>query len=426
MDQTRIVQLKNGLRLVCYRLPYRNIVSINVRANAGTRCEPEEASGIAHLVEHLLFQGTVQRPGSFAITQQVEGLGGEMLGATHTEYTSYWLNTPRNHLAQTLPIFLEMLRHPLFASESVEQEKTVILDEIAEAQEEGWRQAQTLLDQAIWADHPLGRSITGTRESISSISAPQIRDFFSQHYSPDRMVIAIVGDIAAEDIFPLFEQYWGDWNNPSASTQDFTPPQGRSPHPFLHQGREEGIVHLALGCKIPPLNHPDLGAYTVLRTLLGEGMSSRLYTALRGNAGLCYSLECGVDELRHASILTISIAMQSENILSIAECIRAIFQDLRAGYIYQQELERSRGQAIGQLLRQADDVMSQAYTLALSSYLTNTAVTLEKQLDQLARVDADSLRQAASITFRPENIYAGAIGPLTEDIWQQCQQVLTN
>jgi len=424
MSQAEIVQLDNGLRLVFYRLPHRNTVSVNLRVDAGSRCEAEEQAGLAHLVEHLLFQGTHRWPSNYALTSQVELLGGEMWGATDPEYTSYWLHTPRHHLSQALPIFLDMLRNPLFAAQSVESEKQVILDELAEAAEEGWQQAAFLLDKALWPSHPLGRSLLGYEDTIRSLHADDTRAFFARHYCPDRMVAAVVGDVRPEKVIPLFDYAWGDWKT------DFLPsshkaPSSHSPTPLLHQGQDEGLLHLMLGFETPPLDHPDLGAYTVLRTLLGEGMSSRLYRALRGDAGLCYSVESDVNELRHACVLYIYLAMQPSNVLPVLERVCEIYHSLSVGSISSAELEHSRGQAVGRLMMEADHVVFHARTLALSTFLTGYALSVEKQVAQLGRVGLDELCRVAGETLCPENIHAAFVGPLDEQTWQRCQEIIT-
>ena len=423
MSQAEIVQLDNGLRLVFYRLPHRNTVGINLRVDAGSRCEAEEQVGLAHLVEHLLFQGTHRWPSNYALTSQVELLGGEMLGATDPEYTSYWLRTPRHHLSRALPIFLDMLRNPLFAARSVESEKEVILDELAEVAEQGWQQAAFLLDKAMWPGHPLGRPLLGREEAIQSLHTDDARAFFAQHYSPDRMVAAVVGDVRLAEVIPLLDHAWGDWRT------DFLPPihkapSDRSPTPLLHQHQEDGLLHLMLGFEIPPLDHPDLGAYTVLRTLLGEGMSSRLYRALRGEIGLCYSIESGVDELRHACVLYTYLAVQPSNILEVLQRVCEVYHGLGVGEISSTELEHSRGQAIGRLMMEADRVLFHARTLALSTFLTGYTLSVEEQVVQLECVGLDSLRRVAGETLHPENVRAVFVGPLDEQTWQRCQEII--
>lgn len=425
MNQLETVHLvDNGLRLIVYRLPHRNTVSVNLRVDAGSRCELEEQAGLAHLVEHLLFQGTHRWPSNYSLTSQVESLGGEMQGLTHTEYISYWLNTPRVHLFPALLTFLDMLRNPLFAAQSVENEQKVILDELAEVTEDGWSQAELLLDKALWPGHPLGRPSLGNKETIQTLHAGDAQTFFARHYSPDRMVVAVVGDVLLKEVSALFDHAWGDWRTDSLPITHKAPAD-RSPAPLLHQDRDDGLLHLMFGFKTPPLEHPDLGAHTILRTLLGEGMSSRLYRALRGDAGLCYSVECDEDALRHACILYVYLATQPSNVLKVLRRVCGVFRSLSIGEISYKELEHSRRQVAGQLMMRADRAASHARMLTLSTFLTGCVFGLDEQIAQLERVDLDDLIRVARETLQPENVHAAFVGPLDEQTWQRCQEVIT-
>ena len=423
MDGLQIKYLNNGLRLVFYRLPYRQTVSINVRVDAGTRREAQQSGGIAHFVEHLLFAGTA-RPESPSAIQMVEALGGDLFCATHTEYTSYWLNVPRKYYIQALPYFLEMLRHPTFTKERIEQEKSVILSELAEKQEEPWSQAQLLLDQALWGNHPLARSTLGREETIGAFTLQQIQDFFTSCYAPERMTIAVVGDIDPAEAFPVFALHWSDWSPSSEPILSVDTQPELSEQPFVRLRGNEGTIHCYLGLKLPPLHSSDHSACHLLSTILGGGMSSRLYSELRDNAGLCYSIECGVDDLRHARILYIYFAAHPENFEHIVERIIHICSSLSAECLSRDEFERNRQFAIGKLLMEMDDVRFHARTLALSTFLANSPVTLDEQIQGLESLDARGFQRVMQQVLVPGNLAIGAIGAIDDALWERCQTLL--
>jgi predicted Zn-dependent peptidase len=180
-----------------------------------------------------------------------------------------------------------------------------------------------------------------------------------------------------------------------------------------------------LGLKAPPLNHPNWAASTILNTLLGWGMSSRFYTTLRGDAGLCYSVETDVDEFRHTCILITYLAMHPSHVEEVLQRVCAVYHAVSRGDISSEELERSRGQAIGQLLMAADRPLFHARTLALSTFLTGTTVSVEAQIAQLARVTLGDLRRAAEEIICPERVRASFVGPLDEGRWKTYQEILT-
>jgi predicted Zn-dependent peptidase len=184
------------------------------------------------------------------------------------------------------------------------------------------------------------------------------------------------------------------------------------------------MLHAMLGITIPSLNHPDWGIYTILRTLLAEGMSSRLYTALRGNDGLCYSIEGDLDEFRHACVVTIYTAMQPGNVLKVLEKICQVFASLRAGEFSPEDLEKARRQVIGRLMIESDDVQSHARALSLSTFLTGKPLGMAEQIAQLKRVNIEQLRQVAYEAMPPENLYGGFVGNLDAQTWQRCQDIV--
>lgn len=419
------VKLANGLHLVVNRLPHLHTVSVNVRADAGARHETPEQAGLAHLVEHLVFQGTHRWPSSFALTSQIESLGGDMFGATHTEYTSYWLNVPRDYLLEALPVFWDVLRNPLFVPQSIENEKAVVLNELMEANEQGWQQAQVLLDKALWADHPLEGPVLGKEETIRRLGTEDVLAFFGHHYAPGRMTAAIVGDVQLDEILASLDDAWSDWSTGLPSTQ-YGETGWRSHSPLLHQNRDEGLLHLMLGFKTLPLDDSDFGACLVLRTLLAEGMSSRLYTVLRGDAGLCYHLDSDLDELRHTCVLAIYLSVQPDRVLEVLGKVWEVFQALSSQRISEMEFERSRRHAIGKLLMSADRATHHARLLALSTYLTGHTLSVEEEVAQLEHVTLDDLCRVASRILHPEDLHAAFVGPLNERVWQQCMDMSTS
>ncbi len=288
------VELANGLRVIIGHLPSRHTVSVNLRVDAGARREPAQQRGLAHFVEHMLFQGTAHYPSSYALTSRIEMLGGELSGMTHAEYTSYWLETPRMSLEASLPAFQEMIREPLLDSADIEREKRVIAEEIAEAEDDGAYQAQALLDAALWREHPVGRSPLGSTVAIQQIGAADVRAFFARHYTPRRMIFAVVGDRPADIVLEHLDRAWHDWS-PGAPSPPGAPPAPATSNRIRLMERDDTVAHIVLGIPIPPLSAPNFGAYQLLRTLLADGMSSLLFTALRGRDGLCYHITSDLD-----------------------------------------------------------------------------------------------------------------------------------
>lgn len=424
LEQIHPVKLPNGLMLFIFPLPHFQTVCINIRTDSGARREADHQQGLAHLVEHLLFQGTPQYPTNYALTSQVEALGGELWGATHTEYASFWLYAPQEYLLQSAPLLLQMLRTPLLDPNYVETEKGVILDEISENQTDLWHIAQLQLDQTLWRGHPLGRSVLGQAATLQNLTQADVQAFHAQHFTPDRMVAVVTGNVEPRHIEDLFQTHWGDWQ-PASSAAPLSPPPLNPSRPALSRSRDKNIAHVMLGIPIPPLHHPDTGAYTVLRTLLAEGMSSRLYTELRSRANLCYSIGTEIDELRHACVWIVYFAAQPDNVLRAVEIICNTLAALRDGAMSVAEFDRSRGQAIGKLLIEADKVDAQARHLGLSAYLTGRPISIAQSIDQLRQVTYADVHRVAAAVLKPEHIHVSAVGRIAPQ-WQRIKQCLAH
>lgn len=414
-----IIQFESGLRLVIHPLPHLNLASINVRVDAGSRCESPSQAGLAHFVEHLLFQGSQRWPSAYALNREVEILGAEMWGASHTEYCSYWLNAPYVYLPQALPVFLDTLTHPLFPADSIARERGVILDEIAEMAENGSVQAQFLLDEALWREHPLGRRPIGSAETLAALTLEDVRRFFNQHYTPERLVIAVVGNV---DRAALIEACGAAWPGLPTNTEtpNITPPAVPAAN---HRRVEHGgnVVHLTMGLAGPPLNHADAGCLLVLRTLLTEGMSSVLFTQLRSESGLCYSISSYLDELRHATVFAIAVTMQPANLEEVVQRICATLGRIANGGTIATELELARRQAIGQLMMQSDQAYHHARTDSLSLFLCGELVTTTDTIAQVEAVDISRFQQFVGALLQPANLHLSLVGSVSAEIWQACQ-----
>jgi len=421
--QTKLIKLASGLQLVLYQSPYKNTVSLNMRIAAGSKWDPQGKLGLAHLVEHMLFQGTKTRQSSYALTSQIESLGGGLFGATHQEYCSYWLNIPHRYFTQSLPIFTDMLSNPLFSADSIENEKKVIIDEIAEIDEQCWYTAYQLLDQALWPSHPLGNSIIGTKEGVQALSQSDVQSFFYQHYTPERMVAAVVGNISENEVINLFEQLWSHSADKISDVYRPNEPILSSAR-VVHKHNESNVAHLALGIKLPPIDDASWGAIMILQALLGQGMSSLLYTTLRGK-GLCYSVDSDLDEFCHSTILSIYVATKPKQTITVIEEVVRTLHVLTTIGITEKQMDDVRKLCIGTTLMQADKAKFHSRLLSLSTFLTDKTLSVSDQITQLEQVTLNQLRELIHEALRPSNLFGGFYGLLSPSVVNTCQDLMT-
>jgi predicted Zn-dependent peptidase len=424
MNDVNVMQINNGLTLIVQPLAHHRTVSVNVRIDAGSKRVAKEKAGLPHLVEHLVFEGTNSRPSYYELVSPIEQLGGSLFGATHKEYASYWLNTPHHTVQDTLPVFLDMLINPLFDEDSIESEKEVIIEEYAELQDSGVEWSLLLLDQALWDQHPLGFSQIGTPETIKALNQTDIQTFFQKYYQPAHMVCAVVGNVQTAEILDIFQRTWNHESYSPSPTSHLPAPTASS-QPILHHNQESHVLHTAVGFKAPPLDHPEYYALFVLQTLLLEGMSSKLYLALR-ESGLCYSVDGEIDELREACVLVAYLATQPTKITDVLQKVCHILHQSSLGKLTEKELVQARGQALGKLIMSEDATQAHARSLALSTFLTGQTISLEEQIDQLSQVTLEHLQQVAHDCLQGQNMHVGFVGPLDDSTLHDCQTIITS
>ena len=211
-DQTyRKTTLDSGLRVITCNMPHTRSATMAVLVGTGSRYEDEAQAGISHFIEHICFKGTEKRPLPQQISETVEGVGGALNGSTDQEITTYWARVALPHFPQALDLLVDMLRNSRFDPEDIEKERRVILEELNMVKDAPNQWIEVLLDQLVWPDHPLGRDIGGTRESINSITRNQLLDYFHAHYSPGNTVVSVAGAIDHDEVVDALASRLDGW-----------------------------------------------------------------------------------------------------------------------------------------------------------------------------------------------------------------------
>ncbi|HWP28647.1 MAG TPA: pitrilysin family protein, partial [Chloroflexota bacterium] len=205
--------LANGLRIVTATMPHTRSVSINFFVGAGSRYETDDIAGVSHFLEHMLFKGTARRPTPREIAETIESVGGIMNAGTDRELTVYWCKVPSPHFARTLDVLADNLRHSLFASEEIEKERAVIIEELHMVEDNPSDLVGVLIDEVLWPDQPLGRDIAGSEETVRAIQREHLVSYLQQQYVPANTVLAVAGNVTHEQVVTEAERLLGDWEN---------------------------------------------------------------------------------------------------------------------------------------------------------------------------------------------------------------------
>src|SRR4030095_6565243 len=314
--------LDTGLRLITESMPHVRSVSIGVWLTRGSRHETDEQSGIAHFVEHMLFKGTGTRSAE-DIAQAIDSIGGQLDAFTAKEYASYYIKVLDEHLPLAIDILSDIVRNPAFSPDDIEREKKVVLGEIKMVEDTPDDLVHELFTQGFWENHPLGRPILGTKETVESFNAELLRDYFQGVYTAKNLIVAAVGNLEHDRVRELVEEKFGSLVETGEPVSDRAP---QVVPKILVRNKELEQSHLCLGVGSYPQNHDDRYASYVLNTLLGGAMSSRLFQNVREKRGLAYAVFSGLSAYRDAGSFTIYAGCANE---AVGEVVDLVVDELR-------------------------------------------------------------------------------------------------
>ncbi|HEY6055907.1 MAG TPA: pitrilysin family protein, partial [Gaiellaceae bacterium] len=279
--------LPTGLRVLTAEMPHVQSVTCFVMLAAGSRYETAETRGIAHFAEHMFFKGTERRPSAKDISSEVDAIGGEFNAFTGKEYTGYYIRCAAEERDTALDVLVDMLRHSKFDAEEVDREKGVILEEMNMYFDTPRDYIGSLYEDLMFGDNPLGWETLGKRETVKAATRETFLDYVGQWYRPDRMVVGVAGKLG-DGLLDEVERLLGDLDGASEGAPPPAQlPNGAGPRVRVHH-KDSDQAHISLGVPSYPLEHPDRYTLQLLSTILGSGMSSRLFTEVRERRGLAY------------------------------------------------------------------------------------------------------------------------------------------
>ncbi|HWI40750.1 MAG TPA: pitrilysin family protein, partial [Verrucomicrobiae bacterium] len=314
--------LDNGIRVVSESIPHAHSVSIGIWVSNGSRHERRESGGIAHLIEHMLFKGT-QRRSSLDISREIDSVGGVLNAFTSREYVCYYAKVLHKFLPQALDLLADIFLNAVIADEDLEKERNVILQELGMLEDTPDDVIHDLFCRNFWMDHPMGRSILGTEESVSSITREAALAFKRDSYRGENIIISVAGKIDQVDLQKLIPPYFRDV--PGGSAEKCLPVTGyRRASELLERELEQ--VHLCFGMPALPQAHPQRFAGFLLNTILGGGMSSRLFQEIREKQGLAYSVYSYLSAYSDTASMVIYAGTGEERVMEVLDII---FRELR-------------------------------------------------------------------------------------------------
>jgi len=400
--------LANGVRVVTEAMPEVRSASIGFWIGAGSRDEPAELAGSSHFLEHLLFKGT-DRHSALDIAEVFDAIGGESNAFSSKEYTCVHGRVLDRDLEMATDYLGDMVAGPAIRPDDVASERRVVLEEIALRDDTPDDLIFDVFAEDVFGDHPLGRPVLGTVETVSAASSESVREFHRAGYHPRNIVVSAAGSIEHDRLAEWITSLFPDDERPALRREPVAAAAGRRLH-VLEKESEQ--VHLLLGGLGYSREHADRFAWEVLDILLGGGMSSRLFQEIRERRGLAYSVYSYRDLYQETGMYGVYAGTMPDNATEVLKIAEGVLDDLQADGPTEAEVQRAKGHLRGSLILSLEDSANRMSRLGKSELVRGEILTVD---DLLARVDAVSVPDVARVAadlFRPEGRVLTVVGPV--------------
>lgn len=404
------VTLGNGLKVITCPMPHTRSVSVLFFVMSGSCYETDEVAGISHFIEHMCFKGTKKRPNSMAISEAIEGVGGIMNGGTDRQLTSYWCKLASQHLELAIDVIVDLLRYPLFRTGDIEKERQVVIEEINMSLDSPQQRVCMLFDELMWPGKPMGRDVAGSKETVSAITKKQMLDVLKGSYTPDNMLVSIAGDFKPARALDMLNTALDGWKKGSQPEYLLSKPKQGKPR-LRMEFRETEQMNLMLGVEGYSMFHPDRYAVDLISMILGEGMSSRLFTEIREKLGLTYDIHSYVEHFKETGAFVVQAGLDPKQ---TGKAVTAILEQL--AYMREstteQELRKAIEMAKGRLLLSMENSRNVAGWYGAQEALTGKILTVDDVTRIIERLTVKDIKRVAGDIFVTKKLNLAAVGPV--------------
>jgi predicted Zn-dependent peptidase len=407
--------LENGIRVVSEFHPESRAVAMGIWVDTGTRDETEDQVGISHLLEHMVFKGTKSRT-SYQIAKSLEALGGEMNAFTGRENTCYHALVLKNHWAEALDVLADLVSNMKFSKKDFTLEKGVILQEIAMAEESPEEFVFDHFFEHCFGPHPLGRSILGSIKTVTRMKMGEIYSHYRELYQGGNLLVSAAGHIDHEELVEKARAL--------LSHKKRKKPLARNAKPRWRTNRwikekETEQVHFLIGLPFPSFQSRDRFPGVILNTMLGGGMTSRLYQSVRERRGLAYSIYSMMNSFVDSGVLNVYAGIDPEKVEELADLVSHEFRRVRKQGIKKSEIENYKTQVVGSLLLGADDLDNRMNSIAINELVFGRYRSPENVVKEVEAVTSDDLHEFIEAWIRPEKVTGVLMGPQTsqKELW---------
>lgn len=406
----KIKKLSNGITVVLEPMDYLKTTAFGVWVKVGSCNETKENNGIAHVIEHMLFKGTKKRS-SRQIADDMAKIGGNVNAYTTKECTSYYTTTLAEHLPEAIEIISDMINHSTFEEEALEKEKGVIIEEIDMYDDSPEDLVHEMLQQAIWEDHPLGFIISGSKENVRAMTREQIKEFMAEHYVAENMLISIAGKFDMDEVMQLLEEAFACVPHQTKKEEMVVP---SFHHCIYTKEKDVEQVHLNIAFDSIPYDHEDKYVLTILNSILGGGINSRLFMEIREDLGLTYSIYSYGSSHDQAGLFHIYAAMNPSQTETVFDAIFQVLNELVEDGIDEDELMMTVEQIKTDLVMGSESAKSRMSSNAKAVMSRGYIIPIEETLERLNAVTGNDVVEFAKKHFVKDRASISFVGNLEE------------
>lgn len=413
MKHTRKV-LPNGLRIITVPMPSFESVTALVMVGAGSRYETRKNNGISHFLEHMAFKGTQKRPSALDISNLIDGIGGEFNAFTGKEVTGYYIKSAVSHVDLCLDVLSDMLQNSKLDQTEIDKEKGVILEEINLYEDTPSRKIGDVYEKLLYGDVPMGWDIAGEKKIIKQINREDFQKYMQSLYSADNITVVVAGGIDIEKTVELVKKYFGQMKKFDILRYNKVNEKQENPKVLVKDKKTEQ-VHIALGFRTVPLNHPDHYTLSILSAILGGGMSSRLFHEVREKRGLAYYVRTGSEQYQDVGNLVSTAGLDPKR---VEEGIKVIVEEYakfangKAG-ITAAELTKAKEFLKGHFVLELEDSRSVAAFYSQQEILEDKIENPDEIMAEIDKVTVSDVEIAAQKYFVEKNMNLAVIGNFT-------------
>jgi len=410
MYKHKLATLKNGLRLVTIPMPQVESVTVMIVVGAGSRNETRRVNGLFHFIEHMAFKGTKKRPKAIQIASEIDGVGGQFNAFTGKEITGYFIKLASKHTEFAFDILSDMLKNSLFAQEEIEKEKGVIVEEINMYEDTPMRRVEEVLIRLLYGDNAMGWGVLGEKKTIKQIKREDFLKFLEKLYFPKNMAIVMAGKLSEEKIKKLAQKYLGDFKKTGQKKTKVIKPRQEKPKVKLVTKKTEQ-AHFCLGVPGYSYSHKKRFPAGLLATILGGGMSSRLFAEIREKRGLAYYVFAQPEFHTDSGYVFAQSGVRLEKVEEAIKVVLGQYNDLAKIKVTKKELTKAKEYLKGGMILGLEDSRRVAARASYQVLLEEKIRTPEETMELIDKVTAKDVQEVAQEAFRSRNLNLAIIGP---------------